>query len=49
MIPKVESAVCALRAGVEKVSLVDGRLPHSILLEMFGEGALGTQVVLGAE
>jgi acetylglutamate kinase len=46
MIPKVESAVAAARAGVENVSLVDGRVPHAILLEMFGEGAPGTEVVL---
>jgi acetylglutamate kinase len=46
MIPKVDSAVAAVRAGVENVSLVDGRVPHAILLEMFGEGAPGTAVVI---
>jgi acetylglutamate kinase len=46
MIPKMDSAVIALRAGVETVSLVDGRVPHAILLEMFGQGAAGTEVVL---
>jgi acetylglutamate kinase len=35
MIPKVEAALAALQAGVEKVSLVDGRVPHAILLEIF--------------
>ena len=44
MIPKIDSAVSALRSGVEKVSLVDGRVPHAILLEMFGDGS-GTDVV----
>lgn len=45
MIPKVDSAVAALRAGVEKVSLVDGRVPHAILLEIFTDQGVGTEVV----
>jgi acetylglutamate kinase len=46
MIPKVDSAVVALRAGVEKVQFVDGRVPHSILLEIFTDAGVGTEVVL---
>jgi acetylglutamate kinase len=46
MIPKVDSAVAALRAGVEKVSLVDGRVPHAVLLEIFTDEGVGTEVVL---
>ncbi len=46
MIPKVDSAVAALRAGVEKVSLVDGRVPHAVLLEIFTDAGVGTEVVL---
>ena len=46
MIPKVDSAVAALRAGVGKVSFVDGRVAHAVLLEMFTDGALGTEIVL---
>lgn len=45
MIPKVDSAVAAIRAGVEKVSFVDGRAPHSVLLEIFTDAGVGTQVV----
>ncbi len=45
MIPKVDSAVAALLAGVEKVSLVDGRAPHSVMLEIFTDAGLGTEVV----
>lgn len=45
MIPKVDSAVAALRAGVEKVQFVDGRLPHSVLLEIFTDAGVGTEVV----
>ncbi|HZL42000.1 MAG TPA: acetylglutamate kinase [Verrucomicrobiae bacterium] len=46
MIPKVDSAVGALKAGVEKVSFVDGRVPHSVLLEVFTDRGVGTEVVL---
>lgn len=46
MIPKVDSAVAAIRAGVEKVSFVDGRVPHSVLLEIFTDEGVGTEVVL---
>jgi len=45
MIPKVESAVAALRAGVDKVSFVDGRVNHSVLLEIFTDVGVGTEVV----
>ena len=46
MIPKVDSAVAAIKAGVEKVSFVDGRVPHSLLLEIFTDEGVGTEVVL---
>ena len=46
MIPKVDSAVTAIKAGVEKVSFVDGRVPHSVLLEIFTDEGVGTEVVL---
>ena len=46
MIPKVDSAVAAIKAGVEKVSFVDGRVPHSVLLEVFTDEGAGTEVVL---
>jgi acetylglutamate kinase len=45
MIPKVDSAVAAIRAGVEKVSFVDGRVPHAVLLEIFTDEGVGTEVV----
>jgi acetylglutamate kinase len=45
MIPKVESAVAALEAGVDKVSFVDGRVPHAVLLEIFTDAGIGTEVV----
>ena len=46
MIPKVDSAVAAVKSGVEKVSFVDGRVPHALLLEIFTDEGIGTEVVL---
>jgi acetylglutamate kinase len=46
MIPKVDSAVAAIRSGVEKVSFVDGRVPHAVLIEIFTDEGVGTEVVL---
>jgi len=49
MIPKVESAVRALQAGVGKVHLVDGRVEHAIVLELFTPEGVGTMVTPDAE
>lgn len=46
MIPKVDSAVAAITSGVEKVSFVDGRVPHSVLMEIFTDAGVGTEIVL---
>jgi len=45
MIPKVRSSVEALNAGVGKVHMIDGRIPHSLLLEIFTEDGIGTEIV----
>ncbi len=45
MIPKVDSAIAALREGVQKVSFVDGRMNHAVLLEIFTDAGVGTEVV----
>jgi acetylglutamate kinase len=45
MIPKADSAVEAVQAGVRRVHLVDGRIPHSILLEIFTDKGIGTEIV----
>jgi acetylglutamate kinase len=45
MIPKVDSAVAAIQSGVEKVSFVDGRVPHAVMLEIFTDEGIGTEVV----
>jgi acetylglutamate kinase len=44
MIPKTDGAVAALKAGVERVSFVDGRVPHAILLEVFTREGFGTEL-----
>lgn len=46
MIPKVDSAIEAVRAGVTKVAFIDGRLQHSALLEIFTDKGVGTEVGL---
>jgi acetylglutamate kinase len=45
MIPKVESALHAIGLGVEKVHFIDGRTPHSLLLEIFTNTGVGTEIV----
>jgi acetylglutamate kinase len=45
MLPKVDSAIAAIQSGVEKVQFVDGRIPHSVLLEIFTDAGVGTEVV----
>ena len=45
MIPKVECGLTALRKGVRKVHVIDGRIPHSVLLEIFTDAGVGTEIV----
>jgi acetylglutamate kinase len=45
MIPKMEACLKAVDGGVERAHIVDGRLPHSMLLETFTTAGIGTQVV----
>ena len=47
MIPKVETCLEAIESGVEAAVVVDGRVPHSILLELFAEGGAGTLIRRG--
>jgi acetylglutamate kinase len=44
MIPKVEGCVEVVEAGVEAVVIIDGRVPHCVLLELFTEHGVGTLV-----
>ena len=45
MIPKVESAMSAVAAGVQKVHFIDGRIQHSLLLEVFTNAGVGTEIL----
>lgn len=45
MIPKLQCALSALEAGVRKVHIVDGRVRHALLLEIFTDRGIGTEVV----
>lgn len=46
MIPKVQCCINALRGGVNKAHIVDGRVPHAILLEIFTDKGIGTEIHL---
>lgn len=46
MFPKVKCCLKALRGGVKKAHIIDGRLKHAILLEMFTDRGIGTEIVL---
>jgi acetylglutamate kinase len=46
MIPKVEACLHSLRAGVRKIHLIDGRIRHSLLLEIYTDRGVGTEIVV---
>ena len=45
MIPKIECSVEAINGGVERVHILDGRIPHSILIELLSDAGIGTMLV----
>lgn len=45
MLPKVEACITALDAGVRKAHIIDGRIAHSLLLEIYTDRGIGTQIV----
>jgi acetylglutamate kinase len=45
MIPKMTACLEAVEGGVGKAAIIDGRVPHSILLEIFTQEGIGTEVV----
>lgn len=47
MIPKIDCAATAIKGGVTKAHIVDGRVKHSVLLEIFTDSGVGTQVIHG--
>ena len=46
MLPKVEACVHALNGGVSKAHIIDGRIPHALLLEIYTQAGIGTEIVL---
>jgi acetylglutamate kinase len=44
MRPKLEAAMYALESGVEAAHIVDGRVPHSVLMELLTEAGIGTKI-----
>ncbi len=49
MLPKVAACFNALDAGVQKTHIIDGRIKHAVLLEVFTKGGVGTEIVLKRE
>jgi acetylglutamate kinase len=45
MLPKLEGCVTAVEMGVERAHLIDGRVPHALLIELFTDGGCGTMIV----
>jgi acetylglutamate kinase len=48
MIPKVEACLATLERGVKKIHIVDGRVRHSLLLEIYTTSGVGTEIVHAA-
>lgn len=46
MLPKVEASLTALQGGVSKAHIIDGRIPHALLLEVYTDAGVGTEIVL---
>lgn len=46
MLPKVEASITALEGGVSKAHIIDGRIPHSLMLEVYTNQGVGTEIVL---
>jgi acetylglutamate kinase len=45
MIPKIEACITAIRGGVEKAHIIDGTIPHALLMEVFTDSGIGTMIV----
>lgn len=47
MIPKIETCIDAIQGGVDGAAIIDGRVPHTVLVELFTEGGAGTLITRG--
>ena len=45
MLPKLSNCIDAIEAGVSRVHIIDGRIPHSILMEIFSDRGVGTAIL----
>jgi len=45
MLPKADCCAIALDGGVKKAHILDGRLPHAILIELFTDEGIGTEII----
>jgi acetylglutamate kinase len=45
MLPKINCALSAVKRGVQSVQIIDGRVPHALLLEVFTDAGVGTQIL----
>jgi len=44
MIPKIENCIEVMNEGVDAATIIDGRVPHAVLVELFTKGGAGTQI-----
>jgi acetylglutamate kinase len=44
MVPKIETCIAAVEAGVDAAVVIDGRVPHALLMEIFTEHGVGTMI-----
>ena len=49
MLPKLGNCIDAIRSGVSRVHIMDGRIPHCLLLEIFTNKGIGTAIIGEAE
>ena len=45
MKPKIRTCIDSMEQGVSKSTILDGRIPHSVILELFTEHGIGTQII----
>ena len=45
MIPKAQAGICAIEGGTKKVHIIDAKIPHALLLEIFTDKGIGTEIV----
>ena len=49
MLPKIQNCIDALKGGITRIHIMDGRIPHSLLLELFTNKGIGTAILSDEE